>query len=173
MDGRHNRGSQTHQGVTLLEVLIALLILSFALLGLATLQTRALRLGEMADMQQRAIQLAREIGEVMRSNPTAVRRSTYAHPRGRRSASSTGVVPADLRAWLAQVAGLPDGSGEIIPCNRSSETACVDATGHIVTIFWNATRNPATDHQRCPPGAHTDMQCYRHLVPDSHAFTIR
>jgi type IV pilus assembly protein PilV len=55
-------------GFTLLEVLIALLVLSIGLLGLAALQTTALRSNTMATTRTHATQLAYDISDRMRAN---------------------------------------------------------------------------------------------------------
>ena len=63
---KHSRKKQ--QGFTLLEVLIALLVLSIGLLGLAALQTTGLRSNEMASMRTTSTMLAYDISERMRAN---------------------------------------------------------------------------------------------------------
>lgn len=152
-------------GMTLLEVLVTLLVLSVGLLSLAALQTRALRLAEMAGMQDRATQLVRDIGERMRGNPAGVARGEYRLARGQSPAGITGRAFADLRAWTGELAGLPAGSGEIIPCTRATHIRCTDMDGHLVTVYWNAMRDPAVHSYRCPPRSSADHRCIRQLIP--------
>jgi len=64
-------------GFTLMEVLIALLILSIGLLGLASLQTNGLRSNQMASMRTISTQLANDIADRMRANPTGVDAQNY------------------------------------------------------------------------------------------------
>jgi len=66
---RINYSGNKQRGFTLLEVLIALLVLSIGLLGLAALQTTGLRSNEMASMRTTATQLAYDISDRMRANP--------------------------------------------------------------------------------------------------------
>ena len=54
-------------GFTLLEVLIALLVLSIGLLGLAALQTVGLRSNQMANLRTLATQRAYDISDQMRA----------------------------------------------------------------------------------------------------------
>ena len=60
--------AMNQHGFTLLEVLIALLILSIGLLGLAALQTTGLRSNTMATTRTHATQLAYDIADRMRAN---------------------------------------------------------------------------------------------------------
>lgn len=156
--------TSTQRGVTLLEVMIALLILSIGLLGLAALQTRALRFSQMADMHQRAVQLVRNIGERMQANPAGVQRGDYALTRGQSPVGSTGLALADLQFWQRQVAALPAGVGEVTSCTPSTRITCPAIDGHIVTVYWNAARDPATRSFNCPPQSPADFRCYRQLV---------
>jgi type IV pilus assembly protein PilV len=152
------------QGVTLLEVLIALLVLSIGLLGLAALQTRAVRFSQVADMQQRAVQLARNISEHMQASPAAVRRGDYVQARGQPVAVASGPAPAALQSWQRQLAALPAGTGEIVPCTASTPVSCTDIDGHIITVYWNAARDPATRSYNCPPKSSADYRCYRQII---------
>ena len=141
-----------------------ILMFIILMLGLAALQSTALRLGQMADLQQRAVQLANEIGERMRANPPGMRRGEYNLPQGRQPGSPAGAALTDLQAWLGSLAGLPSGSGRIMPCNSSTAIPCPDIGGHIVTVYWNATRDPAVNGYRCPPRTTADHRCYRQIV---------
>ncbi len=55
-------------GFTLIEVLVAIVILSFGLLGMVGLQAASLRTNRDARLQSSAIVLAREMAEMMRGN---------------------------------------------------------------------------------------------------------
>ena len=165
MDGYHIMQRKRPTGLTLLEVLVMLLVLSVGLLSLAALQTRALRLAEMAGMQDRALQLVRDISERMRGNPAGVARGEYDRARGQPPAGNAGRAQTDLQAWTGELAGLPTGSGEIIPCTHATPIRCPDREGHLVTVYWNATRDPAVNSYRCPPQSSTDHRCIRQLIP--------
>lgn len=58
-------------GLTLIEVLVALVVMSIGLLGLAALQTDGLRSETTAIYQSRAVHLASEIADRIRANFTA------------------------------------------------------------------------------------------------------
>lgn len=159
----HRRHRQT--GFTLLEVLIALLVLSIGLLGLAALQTTGLRSNQMASMRTLATQFAYDITDRMRSNPVGVANGEYAIAR----TASPATLPAtiaetDLSEWRANITTrLPQGASEITVCDGTTVPACTEVT-HLVTVYWNESRRdtssvPATFN--CPPVSDTDFRCFR------------
>lgn len=165
MKTRHETRFHASVGIALPEVLITLLVLSIGLLGLAALQTRALRLGDRAEMLNLAVQLTEEIGERMRANPAGVRRGEYRMERDRLPEGSAGMTRTDLLSWRTELAGLPAGTGEIRPCSPAAYTLCAGSSGHIVTVYWNAARDPDASSYHCPPRSAADYSCYRFLVP--------
>jgi type IV pilus assembly protein PilV len=168
-DGNAHPGHPGHdrccQGFTLLEVLIALLVLSVGLLGLAALQTTGLHSIRMAGMRTLAGEAASDITERMRANPAGVARREYLIAR---TASVTGTpsnrAEQDLAAWRRRVERLPDGRGEITSCPPASDPACAAVDGkttHIITIYWNEGQDPAPSGFHCPPQTGTDYRCLR------------
>ena len=67
---------KTHTGFTLIEVLIAMLVLAIGLLGLATLQTYTLRSNLSAYTRGQATQLLYDMSDKMRVNSEAAKNST-------------------------------------------------------------------------------------------------
>ena len=65
------------RGVSLLEVLVAVVILSVGLLGLAGLQLSALRNNQSSAERSNAVMLTYSILEAMRADPDAVRSSAF------------------------------------------------------------------------------------------------
>jgi type IV pilus assembly protein PilV len=153
-------------GFTLLEVLIALLVLSIGLLGLAALQTTGLRSNQMASMRTQATQLAYDITDRMRANPgsaaagTGVAGGQYVIGRTQAPAdtTATGTALTDLTEWRAAVEKLPDGESEITQCDTAS--GC-DGLTHIVTVYWNEARSETAVGHNCPPTSETDLRCYQ------------
>ncbi|MFT4191062.1 MAG: type IV pilus modification protein PilV [Comamonas sp.] len=78
MHQRHGRRHRLRRqaGFTLLEVLVAIIVLSFGMLGLAGLQATSLKVGREAGMQAIAVQFAREYGEFLRNNPHIASQAT-------------------------------------------------------------------------------------------------
>lgn len=160
---KHRQGmAYLDRGFSLLEVMIALLVLSIGLLGVAALQTSALRAGQMADMRTRAVQAATDMVERMRANPAGTAAGQYEITRDRtaRHTAASGMAGADLVDWQARLADLPDGRGEISRCNHG----CTKQATHSVTVWWNAYRDPAAHGFDCPPRTKADLRCIRLLL---------
>jgi type IV pilus assembly protein PilV len=70
-------GKPSAEGFTLIEVLIALIILSIGLLGLGLLQANSLKASFSADQRTQASNLAYQMVDMMRSNRTSAYEYTY------------------------------------------------------------------------------------------------
>ena len=158
-DKTHIRAKRQY-GFTLLEVLIALLILSIGLLGLAALQTTGLRSNQMASMRTLATEAGYDITDRMRANPTGVEANEYVIALGQAPADTgaTGTALADLTEWRNTVQRLPGGESEITQCDTAD--GC-DGLTHIITVYWNEARNDAAVGYNCPPLSDTDLRCFR------------
>ena len=147
------------RGFTLLEVLIALLVLSIGLLGLAALQTTGLRSNHMASMRTTSTHLAYDISDRMRANPAGVAADEYVLVGSAAPTAGTSVAALDLTAWYNAVTDLPGGRSSITQCDGSSTPAC-DGVTHIITVQWDEMRTGAAG-TTCPPTAKTDLRCYQ------------
>jgi type IV pilus assembly protein PilV len=165
--------SRHRQGFTLLEVLIALLILSIGLLGLAALQTVGMRSNQMAVMRTHVSHVAYEITDRMRANPVGVTNGDYdiavtdpkptslpnplcdARVPGTDAPCTTAEMATfDLNQWLTAILeGLPGGDAEI------TYDAITDV--HTITVYWNEARDPDAAVGNCPPQNDSDFRCYR------------
>jgi len=126
------------RGVGLIEVLIALLVLSIGLLGLAALQTQALKFNQGAFLRTHATTLAYDALDRMRANrETATATTNYVVAVGDKKGGAkdcevnncTGVEMAgyDLKQWKeALAARLPNGDGTI---SVSGSIYCHDPMG--------------------------------------------
>ena len=72
MNKLNNKIKSGQQGFTLIESLVAFLILSIGMLGIASLQTMSLKSGHTAAMRTAAVLKVDEILESMRSNPAVL-----------------------------------------------------------------------------------------------------
>lgn len=105
-------------GFTLLEVLVAMLVLAIGLLGLAGLMTSAMRNNLSASHRTQATWMAYDIIDRMRANRAAM--ASYVTAMGTAatcsaSPSTAGTVPVqDIAAWKNQLAcSLPSGNGSV------------------------------------------------------------
>jgi type IV pilus assembly protein PilV len=161
MQAAEPRHTQRQQGFTLLEVLIALLVLSIGLLGLAALQTTSLRSNQMASMRTTATQLAYDISDRMRANPAGVAAGEYALAGGT-VPTGTSIAATDMAAWYQAVSALPGGRSSITQCDSTSvyPLPVCDGLTHIIMVQWDEMRTGATG-TTCPPASETDLRCYR------------
>jgi type IV pilus assembly protein PilV len=127
-------------GISLIEMLIALLVLSFGLLGMAGLQAYSLRNNNSAYHRSQATALGYEAIDLMRANaPAAVARQEYNVGLG---GLPTGTTRPDLDviSWKNRLAtALPTGDGQV---------ACDPATRICtVTVQWDDTRGATGPQQ--------------------------
>lgn len=118
-----------NKGFTLVEVMVALVILSVGLLGLAGLQARGLSSSTDASLRSQATLYIYDMAERMRTNREAAISSTQPYEidfGDTPSVSLPSLVKTDLQSWLDQLATLPQGQGAI--------AIDVTATGTAVTI---------------------------------------
>jgi type IV pilus assembly protein PilV len=152
-------------GFTLMEVLIALLILSIGLLGLASLQTNGLRSNQMASMRTTATQLANDIADRMRANPTGVDAQSYVIatsdadpviPVGEAcegtTCTSAQMATYDLAQWRGAVRALPGGTSAIV------RTVTGTVVTHTITVFWDEYRQGISG-TNCGPDPAVDLRC--------------
>lgn len=108
------------RGLTLVEILIALLVLSIGLLGLAGLQTMSLKFNTSAYHRTQATALAYDMADRMRANRQSALNNEYntafGAPRDCGVPSPDGSVPEqDLDAWRNELAcRLPQSTGSIV-----------------------------------------------------------
>lgn len=135
-------------GFTLLEVMVAIVVLSLGLLGLAGLQAASLRNNQTAYYRGIATQQAYDMADRLRANLAGVRAGNYNALTGTPSNPScftTGCSAANMAAtdyfqWNAvNVALLPNGTGTVVCEGGAPLTACTAATGNRVfnvTVSW-------------------------------------
>ena len=152
----------SNQGFTLIEVLVAIIVFSFGLLGMVGMQAFALQSNREARLQSEATSLARELAEMMRGNrQIAVKPTAAANPylgtfaTGSLNLSSpsyclsvsnasTGcsstidIASAQMTDWLARV-------DATLPSARVS--VCLDATPFTSDGLpqWNCTPTGANE----------------------------
>ena len=144
-------------GFTLLEVLVAVAVLSIGLLGLAGLQVSGLRFNHSAYLRTQATLLAYELADRMRANPN--RNGANANNYNTTNLA-VALVPAcrtpagcaraqiaqnDVAEWQQALARLlPNGQGVVcldaVPVEAASTPAAPDCNGntaYAIKIWWN------------------------------------
>lgn len=122
------------RGATLIEVLIAIIVLSIGLLGMALLQVTSVQSNHSAYYRSQVTILAADLADRMRANRTAALGNAYVFdfPTSSSSHSVSGTqAQKDKAEWLNALAmTLPEGTGQ------------VEKTGTLVTISvrWNDNR---------------------------------
>lgn len=147
-------------GFTLVEVLIAVLVLSIGLLGLASLQASSLRNNYSAYMRSQAAILAHDMADRIRSNPTAA--AVLAGPYSNITASPatdtgcassacnpTDVATHDAFQWFQNLATLPGGTGTVIG----------NGINFTVTVMWDDEKRGVTG-TGCSGDLTVDLACF-------------
>lgn len=131
------RGRQ--QGLSLIEVLIAALILAIGLLGIAAMQAVTLRNSQSAFDRTQAVVLSYSMFDAMRGNAAAARAGGYTLGRTCAVPAAGGTLASrDQNLWLQS---LKDTMGDSA-CGTI--TACV-ANVCSITVEWNDSRASGGD----------------------------
>ncbi len=128
-------------GFTLIEALVALIVLSVGLLGVAGLQLAGLRYTSSAASRTQASYLVNDMMDRMRANVKSARNGDYNVGYGG-VISGTSVAATDVTAWLAEIAlVLPAGKGKIV----------VDSTTNLasVSVQWIDSRGNDPTETTC------------------------
>ena len=169
---RNLKYTRFNSGFTMLEVLVAMVVLSVGLLSLAGLQVISLRTNHSSYLRTQATIQSYDIMDRMRVNPDRVKAGDYDKPTQEGSAGTentacetsagcaiTDVAPHDLFRWNKAIADvLPDGEGIVcidrtpddgIPtapdCDSAGSTDPATAI-YAIKIWWTDDR-AATEKQ--------------------------
>jgi len=129
-------------GYSLIEVLVAMVVLSLAVLGFAALQITGLTSNKIAMGRSQASMLAYTIADAMRANRTKAISSAYDRALGDATPSSSSSEQADidLNEWLTSLANqLPSGKGSI-SVNTSTNVATI-------VVQWNENKDASNPSQ--------------------------
>lgn len=123
------------QGFTLLEVLVAMVIVSIGLVGLAGLMMTSAKNNQSAYQRSQASWMAYDIIDRMRSNLTLAKSSAYNVALGSSPSGST-IAFTDLTQWKQQLStALPTGDGSV----------AVQGSLATVVVRWNDSRGLGTN----------------------------
>lgn len=147
-------------GITLVEVLVAVLVLSIGLLGLATLQMNSLRFATSGHHRSVATMQAYDLIDRMRANSAGVDTGAYDNPSSPSTTAAclttsgctaTQLAHHDIADWNTHNAQLlPNGAGTVcVDSDPTDGTAC-DGTGtrYSITVSWS-------ERERSGPATHS------------------
>ncbi len=185
---KHIGVTRKQTGFTLIEVLIAVVVLSIGLLGVAAMQFVGLRDSNKSNERSLATVLAYDIADRMRANPQATAAGNYLITAGTAPTtptitspstpqdfcktdftgttvanicSSTEMATADKYDWYTTVQNtLPGGLGQVTctDANVGDASPCSAGSTFTITVMWDDLRNGATG-TGCDPDDIDDMLC--------------
>ena len=130
--------TRTERGFSLIEVLIALIIMSVGMLGIASLYVHSMQAGRTSLFRHNAVTLAGDVADRMRANPTGANAYTALLGAdndcidGGTNCSNTQMAAQDILAWQLQADDtLPNGTVTIGFDNT------VNPPVYTIAINWN------------------------------------
>jgi type IV pilus assembly protein PilV len=121
------------RGFTLVEAMVALIVLSVGLLGIAALYVETLRANRTSLYRTEAVNLATDIGDRMRSNRNPANAYACGSPCDP-AAGGNAIAVTDLTDWMNQVAAqLPGGSANVTYTAPTATTPAV----YVVAVNWS------------------------------------
>lgn len=140
----HRRPGPRHgvRGFSLIEAMVALLVLSIGLLGIAALYVETLRASRTALYRTEAVVHATDLADRMRAN----RNPANAYACGSPCVPANGgnaIADADLADWMNAIgAALPAGSADVAFTAATATTPAV----YLITVNWTEVGqdDPAT-----------------------------
>jgi type IV pilus assembly protein PilV len=137
---RPGRVASRQRGFTMIEAMVALVVLSVGMLGIAGLYVSTLRAGGGAIYRMQAVNLASDLGDRIRANRTA--NLAYAGAAANNNCYGAGAVnctPAlmaanDLLVWQQQIAAILPGGAGVVAVNGAAVPY-----SYQITISWTET----------------------------------
>jgi len=142
-------------GFTLIEVMVAVLVMSIGLLGLASLQATSLRFNNDSSAQTQATYLANDMVDRMRTNVSrAADYPAKAEVKNANCHKAAGCTPDEMAAndineWNQALATLATGQGTISALGGGLYT---------ITVMWDEQRSGAIG-TNCDPDDPADLRC--------------
>lgn len=120
------------RGFTLIEAMVALIVLSVGLLGIAAMYVETLRANRTSLYRTQAVTLATDIADRMRANRVPANAYACGDPCTAANGGNA-IADADLADWMDTIAArLPNGEADIAYTAPGATTPAA----YIVTISW-------------------------------------
>jgi type IV pilus assembly protein PilV len=126
------------KGFTLVEVLIALIVLSIGMLGMAALLLKSLQSGRSSLYRTQAITLAAGLADRMRANRVPAGVYACGDPCDA-GAGGDAIAAADLGTWVDQIeTALPAGEGGV----EYTPAGATTPANYLITVRWTEPGYP-------------------------------
>ena len=152
----HQKGVARQRGVSIIESMIALLVISIGLLGIASLQITAMRQNTTALNHSQAVWIGYNMAVRVRANISQFASYAgidtsqgYSQDCMGSSCNNVQMVTADAADWATDVQSLPAGRGMITG----------DASELAITVMWDDEGTGATG-TNCGNDPAVDLTCY-------------
>jgi type IV pilus assembly protein PilV len=169
------RCSNQARGFTLMEVLIAMLVLAIGIMGVAGMQVTALKSLQSSGTFGVSAMLANDIADRMWVNQVQVLANAYDHtaaPTGvtdcvANTCSTAQMAAYDISEWQNQIKGYTTAGGTVVPAMLPSAAGAVarigTSTSFLISVRWDDDHSGSTD-TNCPPADADDLDCYQLTV---------
>lgn len=138
-------GIKSQNGFTMVETLVALVVLAIGMLGIAALYLNSLQAGRSAIYRTEAVNLAADLADRIRANRAAIAGygNVYADPFVAVPACYTtagctagDLATTDLSGWKADLAlQLPNGQGQVV-VNPLGPPLPGEPNNYVITVQW-------------------------------------
>ena len=154
------------KGVTLIEVLVAILVASIGILGFASLQFLGLNSNQAAYYRSQASFIATDLSERMRSNIDGMNANAYANFNS--NTVNCGTVPANF-------CDERNSGGTVISASSCDETQRAAHDLFVITCGYSNNEYTAPEKNSfigdLLPGANVQIQCNDSVTTDADACT--
>ncbi|WP_438971144.1 type IV pilus modification protein PilV [Methylophaga sp.] len=128
-------------GFTLIEVLVALLVLAIGLLGLAYLHITSLKINQSAELRTLATNHVADVFEIMRADLNNARAGSYDLEISDDSPSGNSIIQRQLSSWMNRVSETLPGGDAAIDCTSFGS---LSGTLCDVRIIWREIQDDGT-----------------------------
>lgn len=154
-------GSRKQYGFSMLEVLITVLILSFGLLGMASMVTTGMKSNTTSHYRSVATQQTQDIADRMRANLTGVRSASYDALATSIPVSSDCVAAGCDAAQMAVYdhAQWNTANSRLLPGGVGAVAGNL-AGGFLITVMWTEKEMGGAFDPGCPGGTPAGTRCF-------------
>ena len=156
-----NKLIDRNAGFTMIEVLVAIVILSFGLLGLAGLQAGGLRDNNRAYLRSQASLMAYDMLDRMRANLQGVEKGQYDNLMNTTPVDPNCISSGCSIAQMAQNDAYEWSSNllEVLPSGQGTVIGNGEGSIFTITVMWDDLRTGATGTD-CSGDPQVDLTCF-------------